>query len=509
MKKRALLILSGLAVLVAGGIFGGQAWLKGRLQKDSLVAQMEEAWNCRAHLDDTSVSFFSTPATVKLTGLKLAPRDGEVGKPLASRAALAPEAAEVTANEVVLSVQLANLLTGKVNVDRLHIDGLNVRNLVDGEGNGSLDALFESPYDESTPALDALTPTTGTGGSVAPGDSAPDPAPAAPEPKLPKPKKEPKPEKGPMKASDLKVDLAVKSASITNGHFESKDLKGGTHTTVGQIQFALTDIDVAPGDLANHNRCQFSLDASLRVEKETPKMQIADFVLSGSGTLEPFDPKTGEWNPDTDLTVILRKGGLIGGAPLEKQIGKKDLEKLTEYGIKLGDIAIGGLLQSDATVKIHALPGGKMIVKQDTTLAFPQYEISIIEKSWFNAPQDLHNARAKLTIGPELTARILDDAEKALEEKVGAAFLAKAAVALVRGTLVDAQKRLVLPFKGKGPMSKPAVDMDLDAALKGVQDLLKDQGTNLLKGLFNVEEKPAAPVPAPPLPPVPGQGEAK
>lgn len=498
MMKKALLTLSGLAVLLAGGVFGGQAWLKGRLQKDSLVAQMEDAWNCRAHLDDASVSLFSMPATVKLTGLKLAPRDAEVAKPLESRTVLAPDAAQVTAGEVVCSVQLADLLRGTVNIERLHIDGLNVRNLVDAEGKGSLDALFESPYEESTPALDALTPVTGSGGSDAPGVSAD--APAAP--KVPKPKKAPKPERSAMKASDLRVDLAVKSASITNGHFESTDLKGGTHTTVGQIQFALTDIDVSPGDLANHNRCQFSLDASLRVEKNEPKTQIADFVVSGSGTLEPFDAKTGEWRPDTDLTVTLRKGGLLGGAPLEKQIGKKDLEKLTEYGIKLGDIAIGGVLQNDATVQIHALPGGKMIVKRDATLTFPQYEISIIEKSWFNAPQDLHNARAKLTIGPELTARILDDSEKAVEKKVGSGFLAKAAVALVRGTLVDEQKRLVLPFKGKGQMSKPAVDMDLDAALKGVQDLLKDQGTNLLKGLFQVEEKPPAPpAPAPPADP--------
>lgn len=492
MKKKVLLTLSGIALLLVGGIFGGQAWLKGRLEKSSLVTLMEDSWNCRAHLDDTSVSLFSTPATVKLLGLKLAPRDAQVGQPLATRAALAPDAVLFSAREVVLSLQLSDLLSGTVNIEKLHIDGLNVRNVVDEKGQGSLDALFRSPHAEVAVAPvkeDALPEPapiaiSGSGGSTAP---LPEVPPANTAAVQTKPIKLPKPdaaEKEGVSASELKVNLAVKSADITNGRFESMDLKGRTHTTVEDISFSLTDIDVAPADLVNHNRCHFALEAKLRVEKDEPKSVLADFALTGSGDMAPFDANTGLWNPDTDLAVTLRKGGLIGGTMLEQQMGKKDLEKLKEYGVQLGDIAIGGILQEDAVTQIHALPGGKMIVKQDTTLAFQQYQITVLEKSWFNAPQDQHNAKAKLTVSPELTARILADSEKALKEKLGAEILAKAAIALVRSTLVDPQKRLVLPFKGKGSMSKPAVDMDLDAALKNVQDLLKDQGANLLKGLL-------------------------
>src|SRR5688572_21788246 len=98
MKKKVLKVLSALVVILLGGVFGGQAWLKSKLQRESLVEQMESAWNCRAHIDDTAVSFFSRPATVKLTGLKLAPRDAEVDKPLASRTPLAPGVALVSAN---------------------------------------------------------------------------------------------------------------------------------------------------------------------------------------------------------------------------------------------------------------------------------------------------------------------------------------------------------------------------------------------------------------------------
>lgn len=39
-------------------------------------------------------------------------------------------------------------------------------------------------------------------------------------------------------------------------------------------------------------------------------------------------------------------------------------------------------------------------------------------------------------------------------------------------TLMDSEKRLVLPFKAKGPMSKP--DVQLDTVLNDIKDLLKD-----------------------------------
>ena len=39
-------------------------------------------WNCRAELDASTASLFSSPAKVELKGLKLAPRDAECAKPV-------------------------------------------------------------------------------------------------------------------------------------------------------------------------------------------------------------------------------------------------------------------------------------------------------------------------------------------------------------------------------------------------------------------------------------------
>jgi hypothetical protein len=497
MKKKALIVLTGLVVLLLGGGFAVQSWIKGRLQKEALVAKMEEAWNCRAHLDDTTVSLFSSPASVNLIGLKLAPRDAEVGKPLAERAALAPEAALITARNVVLSIQLGDLLAGTLNVERLELEALNVRNVVDTEGHSSLGAMFKSPQAPKTPN-DPPATVTGTGGSEVPRESKDTAHVQAAKPH--KEKGTAADEHSPIKASDLRINLAVKTAGISNGRFESIDLKGGTKSVIDQLKIELTDIDVAPGDLANHNQCKFGLAANVAVEKSDPKSQFADFNLTGSGTVAPFDAKTGEWNPDIDLSLTMLQGGLIGGAPLSKQMGKKDIDRLDEYGVHLGDIAVGGMLKKDATTRVHLLPGGKMIIKQDTSFAFEDYEMLLAEKSWFNPTQDQHSARATLTVSEELSARILEDAKKSLSEKYGET-LADIAVAAVKVALMKDDK-IVIPFKAKGPMSKP--DVSLDNILQDIGDILKSAGKSFLDGLFKdatkqpPKEAPKEPTPEPP-----------
>jgi hypothetical protein len=300
-----------------------------------------------------------------------------------------------------------------------------------------------------------------------------------------------------MSAKDMRVSLAVKKASISNGHFEAVDLKGGTKTVVDHLEFA-ADIDMVPNDLANHNLCKFSAEASLTVDKDNPKMQFANLNLAASGTVAPFNAQTGDWNPDTDLAIKLRKGSLVGGTQLTKQMKPKDLKDLTELGINLGDIALGGILERDADTRVHALASGKLIVKQPTTLAFPQYEISIQEKSWFHAPQDQHSVSAMLLVGPELSARIIDDAKKALAAKTGLGSLGDLGVDAIMKALTDKEGRLLLPYSAKGKLSDPKPDFgDL------FHKLLKIGSKNLLDILFSPEkseekapDKPGEPPPA-------------
>src|SRR5260221_14261022 len=109
MKKKALYILGSLAVVLGGLFFGGQAWLKGGFEKNALIQQIESQWNCRAGLDASTASLFSSPAKVELKGLKLAPRDAEVAKPPGQRAPMDPKTVALSMDHAELSVELWDL----------------------------------------------------------------------------------------------------------------------------------------------------------------------------------------------------------------------------------------------------------------------------------------------------------------------------------------------------------------------------------------------------------------
>lgn len=483
MKKKVLIILSVLFVALVAAAFSGHAWLVGRFKKEALVAEMEAAWNCRAHIESSTVSLFSNPAKVEITGIKLAPSDGESGKPLSARSAFPSDAALVTAETATLTVTLQDLISKRFNIKELHLDTVNVGTVITEDGISSLDVMFKSPKDLAEISTQAAPPLEMHSGSTG------NPAPSAPQedaPKSPKPKDAAKSKakeevlKEPFKAQDLSLALVVDKASISNGHIQVKDLGKQTQTVIENLNISLKEIDVDPVNLAKHNLCKLSFEGSIHVEEYAVGKTIAKFSTLGDGVLEPFDPTTGIWKPDLDLNVTVKKGGLMGGEPLEEQLGKKDREKIKEYGIDLDGLAIGGVLQEDLVTRIHAV-GSKLIIKQDTVLLFPEYAITLLDTSWVNAPENNHILRGKLTVSTERTQRILSGAEKKLGERYGDS-VASLAQATVNATLLDEQKRLNLPFKSRGELSKPKVS--LDTAMDSIKDNLKDAGRSLLKGLL-------------------------
>ena len=88
--KLALKILGVLILLALAAPIGLAMWLQSYVSADYLVKMTEENCNCRAQLDSTSLSLFSWPPTLRLNGIKLAPRDEHVGKPLSQRPPMPP-----------------------------------------------------------------------------------------------------------------------------------------------------------------------------------------------------------------------------------------------------------------------------------------------------------------------------------------------------------------------------------------------------------------------------------
>lgn len=184
--------------------------------------------------------------------------------------------------------------------------------------------------------------------------------------------------------------------------------------------------------------------------------------------------------PDLNLEVTLAKGSLLGGMDLGDQLKKKDREKIAEYGLNLEGVLLGGALLEDSLVKVHQVRG-KVIMKGETRLVFPQYEIILNDGSWVNASQDLHNVKARLVLNADLTAKKLEEVKKTLSERFGK-DITEALFPLAVGTLIDSQNRLSLPFKSKGSLAKP--DFGFDNIFGDLKDMVKDSAAGFLKGLL-------------------------
>jgi hypothetical protein len=484
MKKKLLIALSSIVVLLLGAAVGGHAWLKAKLQKEQIVAEMETAWNCRAQLDSTAVSFFRSPAKVELIGLKLSPRDGEFIKPFGQRAKLEDAQALVSVKSAVLDVDLSSLMSGRLDVKDLKLKGVKVRTEIDDEGESSLQLMLDSPDTEYVEVVEPPTEAKPKAKESCDENSASADAPADKPHKDPKPKKKKrvrvKKVHKPFKAGDLVVALKVDEATVEDADIEILNRSEDTRLNFSRVNFSLKAIDVQASDLANHNSCDLTYMGHVLVEKPVAELKSAAFDVSGNGNFAPFDRNSGEWAPDLTINATVKKGGLLGGTKIADQMKDKDMKRLIELGIDLGDLAAGGVLQEDASTDVHAFRG-KMLVKQETRLVFPEYDITLANGSSISAADDQISAKAVLVARPDLSTRILAQAKKSSVEKFGE-DLANIGEALVRNALVDAKGQLVLPFKLKGKLSKPEVS--LDTVVNSIKDSMKDAGKTLLEGLL-------------------------
>ncbi|RYD26355.1 MAG: hypothetical protein EOP86_26070, partial [Verrucomicrobiaceae bacterium] len=87
MKKRRFwkVLLVALPVLAGGAAWSAHRYVRKETTPAALVRRLEQSLNCRAEVESASVSLFSFPAKLEVKGLRLLPRDGEVGKALKDR----------------------------------------------------------------------------------------------------------------------------------------------------------------------------------------------------------------------------------------------------------------------------------------------------------------------------------------------------------------------------------------------------------------------------------------
>ncbi len=453
--RTALIILFVLGLLGSAALGGLSWWVLRQMGPDFWVSLVEKNTNCRVHVDDTKLSLFSKPAHLSFRGVKIGPRDGEEGKPLAQRAPMATATAPITIPEIVLEVKLDDLMNRRLFIEQFRIISPVVVEGQDAQGKSSLESLFKKPRSKDK----IPTPPNAANTELQPVTAA-----EAPDKEI-------------VRTKDG-LSFAVSNASIEGG---TLTIQSSSHTTV-QIQdlnFNVSGIDIDPTDLANHNRITAKLSSHViingqaRIGGVKRPAQLANLKLSGDSVITPINVTTGEWKPYSLLKLSLDKGSIIAGHITMGDAAGKEMKKLLEYGIDLSPVVVGGPLMEPAIVNA-AFTTNTIVLTSDTRFVFPEYEVALEKKSYANAVVDKHDIDLRLSCGPELQTRLQQGVAKA-----------KLGDSITRGlvkALSDEHGRMTFDIESEGKLSDPEIKPKLDRILK---NLMRGEGLgDVLQGLF-------------------------
>jgi hypothetical protein len=453
MRLRTFFIIAAALISLICLAVAGISWFGAQeLGPERWAMELEKQTQCRAHFDSASLSMTSSPAQLIYRGVKLLPRDAEVDKPYAERAPLAADAvAPVQITELRLEMNLLDLKDKRFNVERLEIIEPIVRDELDERGKSRLEALFKKPKKAKAPA------------------DKPQPSNAAPaNPPKPRP---------PETLDEDAFAIQITEAALRRGQLTI--LSKGTTVQIHDLDFILSDIDIDPRDLLQHNRARAQIQAHIEVQG-TAKIagvkqpaQLANLQFNGAGEMIPIDATTREFLPTSKLKLALAKGSVLGGHITMADAAGKNLKKLQKYGIDLSPVRVGGPLIQDAVLEGH-FKANRLTLLAHTPFVFPDYEVVIHRGSWFNGPEDRHDMELRLSCGPTLQAQLQQGMAKA---KLGGSL----ASGLIKA-LSDERGQLTFDIDSSGSLSDPKILPKVDRLL---ENLLRGEGVgDLLQGLL-------------------------
>lgn len=405
--KLALKILGVLILLALAAPIGLAMWLQSYVSADYLVKMTEENCNCRAHLDSTSLSLFSWPPTLRLNGIKIAPRDEHVGKPLSQRPPMPPAAVRI---DFAYAELLSNdILDGRITPHLLRFTGIEVFETLDPKDGSSLEKLFQPPGGRPVASADAVSPTTVPSLPPPPVPGAPRtydlngnaPPPVPPPPAAPAaaiPVEVEKPERIPLR------EIHLEQATF---HITNKAVAAQIDAEIRDLDLHLTDIDVDPEDLTIHNRIHALLKAKVtvkgmaQVNGQMQPVQFADVSLHGEGDVKPLDPQTMLWKPAATLAITFERGSVIGGHMTLNDVAGDHLEKLLKNGIDLRNVRLGGPLAEDAVAAI-GYDREMIAFQQPTHIVMPDFELNIQQGGWISPAQDSQQMPMRVVFGPAI-----------------------------------------------------------------------------------------------------------
>lgn len=458
--SRILLILLGLGLLLAlASPLVGAWWLREYVSRERLILATEKNINARVDLEEVTLSIFTWPPSLRLEGIKLAPRDEHAGTPVATRPPL--KDAPVQVDMAYLELLPDALWHRRFEPRVLRFIGVEVDEKISPQEGSSLQRLF-------LPSPEKMAQMQQQRQSQPPPDDLPKTFPVQPPPP-PAP-----PQSGAARVGLQEISIEQAHFRISNSSAESQ-----FNADISDFSLSFTQIDIDPGDITAHNHLHLRLAAKTVVDGVTKiggqvrQVRFADMTLHGEGDVNPMDPATLLWSPAADLSLEIDRGSTIGGNLTIGETAGQHLDKLMKYGIDISAIRIGGTLERN--VHAHILYREQsMRFLDDTQFVLPDYEYTIKRDSWMDFAKDRQGLLTRLSCGDAL--------KRSLMQGISSRGLGGTISKIVVEALSDSRGRLSFDLTVSGSLSHPEVKPDI---LVKLEHMLGNDIEDKAKGLLN------------------------
>lgn len=455
MKKIVIIAGGAVAALLLVIVVGGFLALKVVVNEEFLVNQIESSMNVRAEIKKLNISLFSAMSSVEVEGLSLGERDSDANNavPLAQRKPLERPVLSVKTVDLKLSF-LPLLISRRFELKRFVLVEPAVSMALFENGTNSLTPLFKAPRivaGKPNPALEAKN----------------------------EPEEKKEGDDKPFTARDLPVSASLQEIGIKNGNVTLLLQKTGQTIKVSGLTLMLDSIDIDPADLVKHNSIRISMDANANIISAR-KTDAAGLMIRSGGTVQPFDPKTGEVTTGVEYLVTVKKDSYISGMAAFDQLAG-ELPVLNKVGFSWKKLADKALLLRDVDVKVR-YSRGLVTFLEDAAFPTAHYDLVLKKGSTMNTAAGTHSFQASVRASESESKEILERFDRGIEKKLKGAMTVEQARARALGTLLN-QGKVELPFTSLGSFEKP--DVKLLAELPSITDILTGGASDAIRNKLN------------------------
>ena len=430
---------------------------------------LESERNLRMDIGELRAGIFG--GKVVLSNILLSPRDeyADNAASTAERSDPVESQTRIKIGDATIKVRLIDFLFGKLSIDSLTVDGLDIAYAIDEEGDHTLDPMLDPP-------------------KYVKGVLNPEYEEKRKRRELAKARRKMKSEEGNViddsfNVSEMPMATKLKSLVLRDSIVSIKLIKSSNRIAFTNVKGSVSDLDVDPLDLIRHNSAYLELSGNLSVTGPQGEIKYASLNLQADGKIQPFDSQTGFLNPDlvTDLTV--KKGSRIMSLPIASRLASA-LDQLEEAGLDISVIEEILVVNEDSRFRL-GLRNYILRAVEPLPVIINGSRLVIDEGAWLNTANNAHLINASFTFSEKISNSTFTRANTVLSEIVGKSVAGPVAELLF--TPVTKEGRIHIPFVSSGDFNRPKVraSVALRDLADAVKESLKKDPLSLLKGLLD------------------------